>query len=143
MTTKCKHQEKWEESEYFDGSPFVCMWCFDQAERSLYYEIHVTLAPDFDRLEEVKFLGKKHSFHMGKLLLMKKEDQLSHKDMFLTGRTFSYYDACKVTQDLITDLKFAGFTILRYKIENTVLDSKIKDMFEVLNDQNVLQQASV
>jgi hypothetical protein len=137
MTTKCKHQERWEESEFFDGSPFTCMWCFDKEQESLYYEIHVTLAPDFDRLEEVKFLGKKHSFHMGKLLLMKKEDQLSHKDMFLTGRSHGYYEACKMTQELITDLQFAGFKILRYKIEDTVLDSKIHDKFGVLNDNLV------
>lgn len=130
---KCAHQVRWEESEYFDGSPFTCMWCYEKTETSLYYEIHVTLAPDFDRLEEVKEIGKNHGFHMGKLLLMKKEDQLSHKDMFLTGRSHAYFDASELTKELIHDLLAAGFNVIRYKIENTVIDSRMDDPFGVFN----------
>jgi NTP pyrophosphatase (non-canonical NTP hydrolase) len=32
---KCNHEERWEESEYYDGSPFECIWCMPGKETEM------------------------------------------------------------------------------------------------------------
>lgn len=100
--------------------------------KSLYFEIHVTIAPDFDRIDEAKNLAKPCGFHMGDLLLMKKDDERSHKDMFFTARTTTFKGAKELTRTFSALLSAAGFSVIRYKIEDTVLDSRILDKLELL-----------
>lgn len=100
---------------------------------SLYFEIHITIAPDFDRLDEAKNLAKCCGFHMGDLLLMKKDDERSHKDMFFTARSTTFACAKEVTEVFCGLLRKNGFNVLRYKIEDTVLDSRILDKFGLLS----------
>jgi len=99
---------------------------------TLYYEVHVTVAPDFDRIEQAKEIAKAQGFHMGDLLLMKRDDERSHKDMFFTFRTKIYREAISQTRKIVDALNAAGFNVLRYKIEDTLLDSKIKDRMMLL-----------
>lgn len=101
---------------------------------TLYYEVHVTLEPDFDRLEEAREIAKRFHYHLGDLLLMKKDDERSHKDMFFTTRKGSNQDARWSVVRFVQELQKAGFRPIRYKIEDTVLDSKIEDELQLLVD---------
>lgn len=98
----------------------------------LYYKTHVTIAPDFDRLGQVEAIATQFHYHMGKLLLLKKEDENSHKDMFFTARHQEYTLAVKDLKEFMIALHKAGFGVIRYKIENVVLDSKIVDILEMV-----------
>ena len=100
---------------------------------SLYFEIHITIAPDFDRLDEAQKLAKACGFHMGDLLLMKREDERSHKDMFFTARAPTYKEAKHLTRGFAMLLTASGFSVIRYKIEDTVLDSRILDKLGLLS----------
>jgi len=101
--------------------------------KSLYYETHVTFLPDFERLPQIQAIAKQYGFHMGKLLLLKKEDQESHKDMFFTDRKPSFTEAEFNMRRFIAAAKKAGFEPIRYKIEDCVLDSKIEDTLKVIH----------
>lgn len=102
---------------------------------SLYYEVHVTIEWSNDvlnQLDGLKILAKRHGFHMGDLLLMKREEQRSHKDVFFTCRNERYVSAEKAMTDFCDALTGAGFSVIRYKIEDTLLDSKIDDKLGLL-----------
>lgn len=101
--------------------------------KSLYFETHVTFEPDFERLSQIQAIAKQYGFHMGKLLLLKKEDESSHKDMFFTDRKPSFSEAKDNMSQFMTAAIKAGFQPIRYKIEDCVLDSKIEDVMEVLH----------
>lgn len=100
--------------------------------KSLYFETHVTFFPDFERLPQIQAIAKQHDFHMGKLLLLKKEDETSHKDMFFTDRKDTFDQAYTNMMVFIAAAIRAGFTPIRYKIEDCVLDSKIQDTLGVI-----------
>lgn len=96
---------------------------------SLYYEIHVTLHPDFteDRLEEVKAIGLEHHYHMADLVYLKGAADRAEGDMFFTTRTTFFEDAVVSVDRFCEDLAKANFRVLRYKIEDTIMDSRIDD----------------
>ena len=102
---------------------------------SLYHEIHVTLEWNDFLACDIDFIrneAKNHGFHMGDLLLMKKEDQRSHKDAFFTSRAKTYDDAVTLTKSFCALLKRYGHKVIRYKIEDTVLDSKFEDTLGII-----------
>lgn len=99
---------------------------------SLYYEIHITLNPDFDRVDELKRLAWDHSYHMADLVLMKGQRETWQGDMFITGRQDTLEASIDSVLDTVAALKAHGFQPIRYKIEDTVIDSRRDDRLQLL-----------
>lgn len=115
---------------------------------SLYYEIHVTIEfPGEEHIETLREFCKPYEFHMGDLLLMKNENEKSHKDLFFTAReeiptygTFQgqefnkhkqYVRAQIRTETFCRALQLMGYKVIRYKIEETLIDSKYNDTLKI------------
>lgn len=103
---------------------------------SLYYEIHVTLHPDFaeDRLAIAQQLGNEHRFHMADLVYLKGAPDRAEGDMFFTSRTTFFEDAVNKVDQFCKALAEHGFRPIRYKIEDTILDSRIDDRLGLIRD---------
>lgn len=102
---------------------------------SLYYEAHVTIDPVFgELLKSLELMCDNWKFRVAKLHMSKTgTDSIPHtKDSFCTGRSKSYDDLVTRTQELVLDLKTAGFNVRRYKIEDTIVDSNIEDKWQIL-----------
>lgn len=102
---------------------------------SLYYEMHVTIEfPGEAEAAELKAWMKENMkhWHMGDLLLMKKEDERSHKDLFFTARATTEIDAWELVKALCIVLTVLGHKVLRYKLEDTIVDSRINDEWGLL-----------
>lgn len=102
----------------------------------LYYEAHVTIEPVFDdRLELFAAICKRHHFRVAELLLKKRSQDTevrSSKDSFCAGRSKHFSVIANNTQAVVKDLIDAGFDVWRYKIEDTILDSKVDDIYNIL-----------
>jgi hypothetical protein len=97
----------------------------------LYYESHITIEPVFDeRLEQFRDLSKLYNFHVATFLFKPHSDK-PLKD-FSSSRSTSYTAIVNRTVHCVEALQKAGFKVLRYKIEDTLVDSKMKDKFELL-----------
>ena len=96
-----------------------------------YYEAHVTIEPAFGaRLELFRALCQAQQFHVATLVMRKRKTakpKSSDEDAFCTGRSISYSDIEVRMFKLVASLKENGFIVRRYKIENTVLDSRHDD----------------
>jgi hypothetical protein len=105
----------------------------------LYFESHVTIEPVFDSdLERVARLAEQHGFRVADLLMQKrKEDrpERSRNDTFCTGHGKELRDIEERTRRLIFDLQVFGYKVWRYKIEDTVLDSRHDDVWGVLDER--------
>lgn len=103
----------------------------DTVESKLYYEAHITIEPVFgDRLLQLAEVAGQWKFKPAELLMKKrKEDtpERSQYDTFCTTRSKSYDDIRSRTFCCIADLQAAGFTVWRYKIEDTLLDVRLKN----------------
>lgn len=101
---------------------------------SLYYEMHVTIEfPGEHVLPYVRILmDKVPHWHMGDLLLMKNEDERSRKDLFFTSRADTQIEAWLMTKGFCDLLREHGFKIVRYKMEDTITDSRINDEWGIL-----------
>lgn len=101
-----------------------------------YYECHVTIEPVFDeRLEQVKAIAKLHDFRVADLLMKKRAKdtaERSKEDTFITGRSTIFNSLKSKMTNLIHDLKINNINIYRYKIEDILVDSKIKDEYNIL-----------
>ncbi|SRR6266849_3503544 len=101
-----------------------------------YFECHVTINPVYrNRLDYFKEICKKYNFRVAELLMKKRSEDtpiLSQYDSFCTGRSINYMELFDNMVDLITELKQNNFKVLRYKIENTLLDSRQNDFHELL-----------
>lgn len=97
----------------------------------LYFECHITIEPVFDdRLELFHSISKRHGFHVAELLMQKRFrdiPQRSKLDSFATGRSKDYNDLFARMEELIGSLQVNEFEVWRYKIENTLIDSKYGD----------------
>lgn len=97
---------------------------------SLYYESHITIDPVFgEELQHFKEVCLGFNFRVAKLLM---EKTPSTQDAFCTSRSQVYTDIVERTSGLVLALKQVGFKVRRYKIEDTLVDSKIDDKFELL-----------
>lgn len=93
----------------------------------LYYECHITIEPVFgERLALFTDIAGLHDFRVAKLLMQKTLDP-SQKDSFCTGRSRDLVELTARMRGLISDLKRGRFQVWRYKIEDTIIDSKIDD----------------
>ena len=101
----------------------------------LYYESHVTVDP-LEGLELNKFKStcNNYGFKVAELLMVKEGFGLvnSDKDSFCTTRSKNFDDISKRTKLLIYELNMVNIKVRRYKIEDTLIDSKISDDLNIL-----------
>lgn len=100
----------------------------------LYFEAHVTIDPittermhpsEVDEaVQRLRFVAQRHGFRVAELL-MRKGQPRSTIDDFLTGRGTDYDDVCYRMHDLVDDLRNTGYTVRRYKLENTLVDVRL------------------
>ena len=102
----------------------------------LYFESHITIEPVFgDRLSLFKEVCKLHKFRVADLVMIKEEGGIetpNQKDSFATGRSVNWSSMRSRTIGCVIDLRDAGFNVYRYKIENTLMDSKVHDEYNLL-----------
>ncbi len=96
-----------------------------------YYEAHVTIEPVFGKqLAILETVASKYGFRVADLLMQKRAEdtpERSKNDTFCTARSISYSDLETRMFNLAAQLTEAGFTVWRYKIESTLLDSRYSD----------------
>ena len=105
---------------------------------ALYFESHVTIEPvTGERLDEFKNIARNWAFRVADLIMIKPGvgETPSSRDSFATCRHKNYAAIEDMTAGLIHDLQAAGFDVWRYKIEDTVMDSKIHDALELFGSK--------
>lgn len=97
----------------------------------LYFEAHVTIEPVFDeRLEEFKRVARAYGFVVADLFIQKKRldtPERSNKDTFCTGRSKNLESILSDTKCLVADLKELNLEVWRWKIEDILVDVRLKD----------------
>lgn len=105
-----------------------------------YYESHITIEPVFDeRRELAASLAKEFNFKLADLLMKKRSEETevrSDKDTFMTGHSKSKIDIETRTKNLVIRLQKNGFKVWRYKIEDTLLDSRNQDVWNLINPED-------
>lgn len=105
-------------------------------EATIYFESHITIAPVFDeRREEASKIAQEFGFKLAKLLMRKNSNDayiLNTDDTFMTGHSKSLSDISQRTISLSNKLHEEGFKVYRYKIEDTIIDSRHKDEFKLI-----------
>lgn len=103
----------------------------------LYFECHVTVEPVFDESRErLSKIAESNGFKLAKLLMKKREEdteERSKHDTFMTGHSKSYSDLEDRMLRLIADVTAQGYKVWRYKIEDTIIDSRHEDIHGVLS----------
>src|SRR5229473_8593014 len=101
-----------------------------------YFEFHITINPVYGiELYNFREICKKYNFRVAELLMKKRSEDtpiLSQYDSFCTGRNVVYQKLFDDMMDLIVELKQNNYKVLRYKIENTILDSRQNDLYGLL-----------
>jgi hypothetical protein len=90
----------------------------------LYFECHITVEPCGDDYAKLEQIGKPFNFKPA-TFLMSKDDSLV-ADAFISGRSRDYEDIVERMRGVLKVLATTGYTILRYKIENTLVDTKYR-----------------
>lgn len=95
----------------------------------LYYEAHITIEPVFGHLLELaQELAAPFKFRVADLLMKKREEdtpERSANDTFMTGHGTHLGDVTGRLRSLVRTLQDHSFKVWRYKIEDTILDSKM------------------
>lgn len=102
------------------------------------YECHITIEPVFDKkLTRAKSISDAWGFKIASLLMVKEDGTLeqSRKDTFMTSHS-PIYEILETNMKLCIDsMQANGFKVLRYKIEQILLDSKYqKDPLKLLGN---------
>jgi hypothetical protein len=102
-----------------------------------YFECHITIEPVFeDELGVVSALAREHGFRPAKLLMQKRKNdtpERSKYDTFLTGRSYDYYDLTSRMVKTIDLIQEIGVIVWRYKVEETMFDSRYNDLYNLLD----------
>lgn len=97
----------------------------------LYYEAHVTIEPVFDeRLHLFRETAERYGFRVADLLLQKRKSdkpERSKRDSFCTARSNDFDKLKSWTECLMVDLKGLGFQVWRWKIEDTLIDVRLRN----------------
>ena len=96
-----------------------------------YYEAHVTIDPvsTSDRVH-VAGLVANYRFKLANLLMDKGVP--SSLDTFMTGHDTDLDELVERTRCVVIALQTVGWKVRRYKIEDCVIDSRIRDELELL-----------
>lgn len=101
------------------------------------FEAHITIEPVFgDKFNVFEKFAKSYGFKPAKLIMQKnREDtaERSDKDTFCTGHGNTYEALLEQTTGLVRSLKSEGFSVWRYKIEQILLDIKLKPTADVID----------
>lgn len=105
----------------------------------LYLEAHITIEPVFDE-ERVgaENIAHRHGFKLAHLLMQRDRKETaarSSRDTFMTGHSKLCDDIQNRTKACVEDLIHNGYKVWRYKIENTMLDSRNKDVWELVDEK--------
>jgi len=96
-----------------------------------YFEAHVTIDPvvgaDRDNVEEIAHCNQ---FKLARLLMAR--GLPSTLDTFMTGHATQLDLLTLRLRSLVASLRASGYKVRRYKIEDTVLDSRVADELELL-----------
>ena len=128
--------------DYFGMGPAFPNWVAGDhmPESKLYYECHITIEPVFDeRLALADCISDKNYFRVADLLMQKRHEDLptrSKFDTFMTGRHKNDQILRDRMLSTIKDLQSHGFVVWRYKIEDTICDSKLDDLYKVIPNDN-------
>lgn len=102
-----------------------------------YFECHITIEPVFeDELSLVSSLARQYGFRPAKLLMQKRKNDTptrSRHDTFLTGRGYDLDDLSARMSLTIEAIQDVGIVVWRYKIEETVFDSRYNDRYNLLD----------
>ncbi len=105
-------------------------------ETELYFEAHITIEPVFDsHLQTVETIAVAHGFRVADLLMQKRQADTavrSRNDTFMTGHGKDFNQLKERMAQLIKDLKAGGYKVWRYKIEDTIMDSRANDVLAIL-----------
>ena len=94
------------------------------SEAALYFESHVTIRPvEGERLSQFRAIAKKSRFHVATFT----KDTDGPDSMICTGRSKNQYDLKTRMEEMVKTLFEAGFEVTRYKLESTLVDSRIED----------------
>jgi len=98
------------------------------------YESHVTVNPPASENERktLEEFAINHQFRLSRLFMQK--DMPSTEDAFMTGHGTCYEDIILRTAALVSEMRDSGYVVRRYKIEQTLVDSKVCDSMRLLND---------
>lgn len=97
-----------------------------------YYEAHITIDPvPAEHREKVQNLINPWRFKLAKLLMDKGVP--SQLDTFMTGHDKELENIADRVTSTVVALRTAGYKVRRYKIEDTILDSRISDVLELLS----------
>lgn len=102
---------------------------------SLYFEAHVTTDPltSTEDIEHFQTICNAYGFRPAKLLMQKGATLVpSDLDAFCTTRSSNFGDISDRVYNIVKDLKGAGIRVRRYKIEDTVMDSRNEDVMGLL-----------
>ena len=99
----------------------------------LYFECHLTFEPIMDesRLAQLKEIAAAFKFRVATLIMVKGE-RPNDRDSFMTTRSDSFIDIENRMVECIRVLRSYNYRLIRYKIENTLLDSKFSDTLALL-----------
>ena len=102
----------------------------------LYYECHVTIDPVFgEAREHLEELVRPYKFKLAKLVMKKTEGATyedSTLDTFFTAHGRYYSDLQQRMVDCIRVVQGEGFVVRRYKIEDTIIDSRHDDLLRLI-----------
>lgn len=105
----------------------------------LYYECHVTIEPlDLVTINLIRQNVAYYHFRIADLFMAKRAEdtpERSKYDTFMTGRDSNYQALRHNMIQLIKYLGSIGIKVWRYKIEDTVCDSKINDIYKLINNR--------
>lgn len=107
----------------------------------LYFECHVTLDPvQGERLALLERLSAERGFKVATFLMEK--DGVT-PDALTSARDKDYLEILQRMILLVEDCRMRGFVVRRYKIENTLLDSKMEgDILRLLSGPSTGRLAS-
>jgi hypothetical protein len=103
-------------------------------EARLYYECHITVEPVFEETrEELSTIAKPFGFRLAELLMQKNREHdpiRSTYDTFMTAHSKNYEDIFQRMKNCVAAIEAEGFKVWRYKIEDTLFDTKHGDKLE-------------
>jgi hypothetical protein len=100
-------------------------------QAKLYFEAHITIDPvPEEQRPVVQTLGNPWGFKLAKLLMQKGEP--SKIDTFMTAHGGDSDDVGRRVRGMVIDLQRHGFNVRRYKVEDTLYDSRSEDVLGLL-----------